>query len=89
MLTNLAKDCIIDVWRVPEFASECNSVKSYKNLAAEAVPGGIYLLKVDNRNSRQRSEICSKLTICSGIFIVNFEHVSHLVLVFLLITLNM
>ena len=25
----------------------------------------------------------------SGVFIVNFEHVSHLVLVFLLLTLNM
>ena len=38
---------------------------------------------------------CSKLTIaklmmpCSGIFIVNFEYISHLVLVFLLLTLNM
>ena len=41
-------------------------------------------------------EICSKLTIKiperrrrSGIFMVNFEHISHLVLVFLLLTLNM
>ena len=25
----------------------------------------------------------------SGIFVVNFEHISHLVLVFLLLTLNM
>ena len=38
---------------------------------------------------------CSKLTIAklmmlrSGIFIVNFEYISHLVLVFLLLTLNM
>ena len=39
---------------------------------------------------------CSKLTIdtlrtcrLSGVFIVNFEHISHLVLVFLLLTLNM
>ena len=40
---------------------------------------------------------CSKLTIktperchwrCSGVFIVNFEHISHLVLVFLLLTLS-
>ena len=46
--------------------------------------------------SKLRSEICSKLTIKtpeqrhlrrSGIFIVNFEHISHLVLVFLLLTL--
>ena len=27
------------------------------------IPVGIYLLKVDNRNTRIRSEICSKLTI--------------------------
>ena len=44
----------------------------------------IYLLKVNNRNTRTRCEICWKLTIKlperrqwrrSGIFIVNFEHV--------------
>ena len=60
-------------------------------------PAGIYLLKVNNRNTRTRCEICSKLTINtperrhwrpSGVFIVNFEHISHLVLVFLLLTLN-
>ena len=26
-------------------------------------PAGIYLLKVDNRNTRARCEICSKLTV--------------------------
>ena len=55
------------------------------------------LLKVNNRNTRTTCEICSELTIkaperrhwrCSGVFIVNFEHTSHLVLVFLLLTLN-
>ena len=60
-------------------------------------PAGIYLLKVNNRNTRARCEICSKLTIkaperChwhrSGGFIVNSEHISPLVLVFLLLTLN-
>ena len=53
-------------------------------------PVGIYLLKVNNRNFKTSCEICSKLTIkMSGVFIVNFEHVSHLVLVSLLLTLNM
>ena len=61
-------------------------------------PAGIYLLKVNNRNTRSRCEISSKLTITtperhqwrrSGIFIVNFEHISPLVLVFLLLILNM
>ena len=47
-------------------------------------PAGNYMFKVNNRNSRTRCEICSKLTIkiperrqlrrC-GIFIVNFEHI--------------
>ena len=63
-----------------------------------ASPADIYLLQVNNRNTRTRCEICSKLTIktpkrChwrhSGVFIVNFEHISHLALVFLLLTLNM
>ena len=61
------------------------------------LPAGIYLLKVNNRNTRTRCEICSKLTLKtpqgrdgrrSGVFIVNFEHISHLALVFLLLTLN-
>ena len=55
-------------------------------------PVGIYLLKVNKRSSRTRYEICSKLTIKTpdtGVFIVNFEHISDLVLVFLLLTLNM
>ena len=55
-------------------------------------PASIYLLKVNNRNIRTRCEICSKLTLKTperrywrrpGIFIANFEHISHLVLVFL------
>ena len=55
------------------------------------------MFKVNNRNSRKRCEICSKLTIKTlerhqwgrpDVFIVNFEHISHLVLVFLLLTLN-
>ena len=63
-----------------------------------SIPAGIYLLKVNNKNIRAMCEICSKLTIkiperrkwrCSGIFIINFEHISHPVLVLLLLTLNM
>ena len=55
------------------------------------------MFKVNNRNTRTRSEICSKLTIKiperrhwrrSGIFIINFEHVLHLFLVFLLLILS-
>ena len=55
------------------------------------------MFKVNNRDTRTRFEICSKLTMKtperrhwrrSGVFIINFELVSHLVLVFLLLTLN-
>ena len=59
---------------------------------------GNYIFKVNNRNTRTRCEICSKLTIKTperrqerlnfGVFIVNFEHISYLVLVLLLSTLN-
>ena len=61
-------------------------------------PAGIYLHKVFNRGTRTRYEICSKLTIKiperrqlrrSGVFMVNFKHISHLDLLFPLINLNM
>ena len=60
-------------------------------------PVGIYLFKVNNKSTRTKCEICSKLTIKtperrqwrrSGVLFVNFEHISHLALVFLLLTLN-
>ena len=76
---------------------ECGEVNLI--LFGTANPVGIYLLKINNSNTRTRREICSKLTIKtskrrqrqwrrSGVFIVNFELISHLVLVFLLLTLN-
>ena len=59
-------------------------------------PAGNCMFKVNKRNTRARWEI-SNLTIKtpqqrqwrrSGCFIVIFEHISHLVLVFLLLTLS-
>ena len=53
-------------------------------------PAVNFMFKVSNRNTVTRYEMCSKLTIKtperrqwrgSGVFIVNFEHISHLVLV--------
>ena len=61
------------------------------------IPAGISLLKVKNRSAKTRCEICLKLAIkvperrqwCrSGVFIVNFEYISHLALVFLLLILS-
>ena len=55
----------------------------------------IYLLKVNNRNTRTRCKICSKLTIKApeqrqwrrfAVFIVNFEYISNLVLVSVVIS---
>ena len=55
----------------------------------------IYLLKVNNRNTRTRYEISSKLSIKTperrrrcDVFIVNFDYISHLVLEFLFLILN-
>ena len=57
-------------------------------------PVNTYLFKINNRNTRKRCEICSKLTIktierhhcyLSGVFIVNFEHASLLFLVFTIV----
>ena len=56
-----------------------------------------YMFKVNNRSTRARCEICSKLTIKrperrhsrrSGDFTVNFEHISQLALLLLLLTLS-
>ena len=75
------------------FTCSDNSVPSDSIYSA-----GIYLFKVNNRNSRTRCEICSKLNMFkyvrhhwrrSGVFIVNFEHISHLLQVFLSLTSNM
>ena len=46
-------------------------------------PVGIYLLEVKNRNNRTRFEWR-----ISGVFIVNFEHISHFAVMFLLLTLK-
>ena len=71
-----------------------NTLRSFYE---KGIPVGIYLFKVYNRNTGTRCKICSKLTIktaerrqwrLSDVFIVNCEHISHLVLVFLLLTLS-
>ena len=59
-------------------------------LGVTSIPAGIHVFKVNNRNNRTRCEICSELTIKtlkrrqyrrSPVFIVNFENISHLLLV--------
>ena len=67
------------------------------NTANPRYPADIYLFKVCNRNTIKRCDICSKLTIktpkrrqlrYSGASIVNFGHILHIYLVFLLFILN-
>ena len=44
-------------------------------------PAGIYLLKVNNRNTRTKVRIMLKVKDANGVvlvFTVNFEHISHL-----------
>ena len=57
----------------------------------------VCLFKVNSRNTRTSWEVCSRLIVktpdqhhwrCSCIFIVNFEQMPYLVLVFLLVTLS-
>ena len=70
-------------------------MKSALNIHAKLCfsPAGKYLLKVNKANTGAKCETCSKLTIKtperrSGVFVVNFEHISHLVLAFLSVTLG-
>ena len=93
MLSQLSKPSVLDMeWEncdisileranIPQFSKLDNIVTS--------IPAGNYMFKVNNRNTRTRCEICSKLTIkIPGIFIVKFENISYLAVLFLLLTLS-
>ena len=94
---------VIFIVNFDHFITPCcsASIANFGHAIAYTTSGvltGIYLLKFNNRKTRTRSEIYSKLTIktlerghwCrSVVFIVNFQDISHLSLVFLLLTLNM
>ena len=67
------------------------------NVFTNNFPAGNYMFKVNNKNPRTWCEICSKLKIKapkqrnwrrSGVFNVNFEHISYLILAFLFSTLS-
>ena len=60
-------------------------------------PANIYLFKINNLSARIKCEIYSKLTVKtperrhwrrSVVYTVNFEHILHVFLVLLLLTLN-
>ena len=76
----------------------CHLTLYWANVCSEStsndtrtIPAGIYLFKVDNGDIRTMCEICSNLIIktperrpghYSGVFIVNFDQISHIVLSF-------
>ena len=85
------------MWLVSAYAGKLNFKSGFGKCILSLNPAGSYVFKVNNRNYRTSCEVCSELTIKaperrqwrrSGVFIVNFKHISHLVLVFLLITLS-
>ena len=84
-------------WLHWNFNSTNNEYYDEDFLVKGTFPANIYLFKVNNKNITKRCKICSKLTLKrakrrqwgrSGV-IVNFKHISHLLLVFLLSNLNM
>ena len=81
VLTDLeqrSKVCINKLHRKRQHVSETHFVTSTTTMWANT-PAGIYLLKVNNRNTRVICETCSKLPMkmCfySGVFIFNFKHI--------------
>ena len=67
----------VGIWWSLSYLEAC----TYFTLISHDKPAGIYLLKVTNRNTIARCEICSKLT-------TETPGANSLVLAFLLITLN-
>ena len=70
-------------WKCNSFQTLCQVKRgiliSYTQQVKTRPPVGTYLLRYNNKNTRTRCEICSNLTIKT--------HISHLVLVFLSLTL--
>ena len=80
----------------PTLIAPLKSFKKPKKMT-DALPAGNYMFKVNNRNTSTRCEICSKLTITtpeqrqwrrSGVFIINFEHITYLDILFLSLILS-
>ena len=81
IINSYEKTSILDVWQ----GSECRVLNKFLAFISQHL-----LNKVNNiRNTRRRCEICSKFKKKHhNDFNVNFEHISHLFLGFLLFTLN-
>ena len=96
-LTTTVGFCLLCSLQSPVFQEETDYLYRHSRDSTKANPTGNYMFKVNNRNTRKRCKICSKLTIktpershCrrAGAFIINFEQISYLFLVFLLLNLK-
>ena len=80
------------------FESNRNQVSGEQSLryVPNFLPAGNYMFKVNNRNTRTKCEIRTKLLKKperhhwrrSVVFIINFVHISHVFLMFLLLTFS-
>ena len=99
-LLNIYYTCIVQTLFICVKIS-CSKIYTPHLLARDNFPSNVpdktYLFKLKDKDTRKRCEICLKLTIKtpkqrqqnrSGVFIVNFKHISHFFLVFLLLILN-
>ena len=96
--TDQYSENIISKFFVDNSVTLFKSDKIFLLIFMHLIPAGIYLFKVNNGNTRRMCEICSKLTIKtperlwhwrrSVAFIVNFERIAQIVIVFPLLTFN-
>ena len=63
LLTIFAKSSIIDVWGGPKYTTGHDERLTRNNQEIKPFPANIYLFKDNNRKTRKRYEICSKLTV--------------------------
>ena len=79
------------------YRNQLTEIYIFRKLPFNGFSTGIYSVKANNGNTFTMYEICSKLTIRtpeenhwhrSGVFTVNSEQISYIVLVFLMLTLN-
>ena len=72
------------IWTIQVLLHRSNDFgNQFCGLMKAWLPANIYVLKINNKNTRERCEMCSKLTIKtpeqrrrSGVFIVNCKHIS-------------
>ena len=93
----VTKISVIDFFRICSVGFCFRLIKGLMECISNFIDRTRCLFKVNNRSTTKRCQICLKLTIktperCywrrSDVFSANFEHISHLFLVFLLLSLN-